>query len=68
LWCVVLKQDDEVAELLTDLQKTDAFDDKDNVRHLNSSTFHAVTQQQQRTVMVLFYVTCEKISSAFCCH
>ena len=55
----VLKQDDEVAEVVAELSQTDAYNDMGNVLHLSSTTFHSFTRGQQQTVMVLFYVTCE---------
>jgi len=59
LYHPVLKQDDEVAEALAELQKTDAYDDMDGILHLNSTTFRSVTRDQQQTTVVLFHVTCE---------
>jgi len=59
---VVLKQDDEVAEVMAELHRMEAFRNMDNVQYLNSATFHSVTRDLQQTiVMVLFYVTCEEI-------
>jgi len=63
LYCVisVLKQDDEVAQVMAELQKTSSFYNVHNVQQLNSETFRSVTRDQHQTVMVLFYVMCEQI-------
>jgi len=57
--CLALKQDDEVAEAVAELQRTGVYHDMDSILHLNSTTFHSVTRDLPQTVMVLFYVTCE---------
>ena len=59
LHCAVPKEDDEVAEVMAELRQTEAYYDRDSILHLNSTTFHSVTHDQQQTIMVLFYVTCE---------